>query len=99
VVGRSKSNSLVVMVEVRVVSSHEDVSNDEVGEVSGELGAHDSGHALSVSEEGDFNDVVSWGEVVLDSIEEEINVWKAINVAAILINCSDLNKKRVDHIK
>lgn len=74
----SESYSLVGKIEMGVVLLDEGVSKDEsVSELRGELKAHDSKSALSLSEGGNLEDVLSGAQDIVSSSndEGEIGVW------------------------
>jgi hypothetical protein len=80
--GNSESDSVVVSIEVGVVLSHEDVSEDQVVEGGREDWAHDSVDALGDTVWLDGDDVVLIGEHVVDVVNGEGDVWEGLDVLA-----------------
>jgi len=91
-VALGESNSVVLLIEVSVVLSHEDVSEDHVVEGRGEGGSHDSQHALSDAHVGDLEHVVVVGQGVISSINSESDIGKVLDSFAGSLDSDSVNE-------
>jgi hypothetical protein len=80
--GDGKSNSVVDQVEVTVVLSHEDISEDHVVEGRREGRSHKSTDAFSDTVLGDLHNVVFPGKDVVDAVNGEGDVWEFFDALA-----------------
>ena len=80
------------MVEVSGVWAHEDITNNEVGEVSWEVVGHYTQQALSDTEFSYLDDVVGGSEDVVDAIEGKSDVGESVKSSASLIDNDSLDK-------
>jgi hypothetical protein len=87
-----ESNSVVVLVEVRVVLSHEGISEDEVVEASREVLSHDGKHALSVFALSYLENIVVGSKCVLNVVNIESNLRKLVKTRAILVHGDTVDK-------
>jgi len=75
-----EGNSVGVSVEVGWVSSHEDISEDEVVEALWEVHSLDSHDALA----GNLQSVVVGSQHVIGGVDGEGEVWEGAEVGAVL---------------
>jgi hypothetical protein len=74
------------------VGAHEDITDDEVVEVSWEVVCHYAHEALSNAEFGNLNNVISCLKNVVSIVEGESNVGESIDASAGLVNYDAFNK-------
>ena len=77
-----ETNSVVVSIEVWVILSHEDISEDDIVEGRGESRSHDSVDAFGDSIWFDWDNVVLIGEDVVNAVNSECDVWESLNILA-----------------
>lgn len=68
------------------IGAHEDVTDDDIVEVVGEVSSHDSHDALGLGSDGLLEDVVVGGEDVLSGVEGEGDVGEGVQVGAVLFD-------------
>lgn len=87
-----ESDPVVILVEVGVVLSHEDVTEDEVVKTCREVGSHNGENTFGLAELRDFENVVVRREFIFDLINEEGDIGKSIQVAAVLVDAYAFNE-------
>ena len=87
-----ETNSVVVLVKVGVVPSHEAVSHDEVVETFREWLSHESHNTDLFSTVINFEDVVLRSKRVVDVVNGEGKIRERVEVAAVLSNFDSLSQ-------
>lgn len=85
-VSNNEAYSIVILIEVGVVLSHEGISKNEVLEVVWEDLAHHSNYTLSLTSFSDLKNVVRGWEGIVNAFDLECNLWKVPKVRAIRIH-------------
>jgi len=88
-----EGDGVVVAVELGGVWAHEDIADDDVLEVVGEVSSHDSHDALGLGHDGLLEDVVVGGQDVVCGVEGEGDVGQAVQVGAVLLNGDALEER------
>ena len=79
-------DGVVVAAELGGVGAHENITNNDVLEVFGEVRSHNAHDALSVLANGLLEDVIFGGEHVVLAVEGEGDVGEGVKVRAVLLN-------------
>ena len=81
-----EGDGVVVTAELGGELAHEDITDDDVLEVVGEVRSHNAHDALSVLANGLLEDVIFGGEHVVLAVEGEGDVGEGVKVRAVLLN-------------
>jgi len=90
--GIEETNSVVVLIEIRVVLCHESVSEDEIVETFREILSHNSQNTLGVWALCYFQDVVFRSKIIINVINLEGNGRELFDTWAIFVNGDTLDK-------
>ena len=91
--GLVEGDGVVVAVELGGEWTHEDVSDDDVLEVIGQVGAHDAHDALGVLADRLSEDVVIGGQHVVLCVECESDVGQGVDSRAVLVDGDSIEQR------
>lgn len=85
-------DGVIVKVEVRWISSHENITDNEVIETGWEVHGLDTKEAFGLTEGGNLENVVLSTEWIVLSIKGESNIWKGIETRAVSVDGDSINE-------